>query len=155
MRYFPQHCFPEYITCWNQTAHLESATCSSKGKGLYEILKHWYSRTHEEPYLQGAHNRIRSRNGKIQAAKSLSRKDCLPYFAGQNGFPHHKQGRAVLYLDIKSSSFSTCKAASRLSLVFQVFQTFRGIFSTTLFSFNWLLQQRKDISTLTESHIHM
>lgn len=92
-------CFPEYITFWNQTAHLESASCSSEGRGLYDMLRCWCSRTHEEPYLQGPLSRIPRRNWKIQAAKSLSRKDSLPYFAGQKGFPHHKQGRAVLYLE--------------------------------------------------------
>lgn len=42
--------------------------------------------------------------GKNQAHKSLSREDCLPYFAGQNGFPHHKQGRLFFTLTLNSAA---------------------------------------------------
>lgn len=127
-------CFPEDITCWNQTAHLESASCSSKGKSLCEILRRWYSRTHEEPCLQGPRSRIPGRNWKIQAAKSLSRKHCLLYFAGKNGFPHHKQGRAVLYLDIKSSKLQYMQNSVRTLGIPTVFcsRHLEGFFHNTV-----------------------
>lgn len=101
-------CIPRiHITCWNHTAHLSWAAVPPRGKVCMKYSD-----------MRNPICRIPRRNGKMQAAKSFSRKDCLPYFADQNGCPHLKEGRAVLYL--KSSSSSTSKAASGPLLGFQL-----------------------------------